>query len=343
MIGTRRGFLAGALAQGVLALVPRVASAQDIRFFRIGTGSTASSYFPIGGVIASAISNPPGSRGCEEGGSCGVPGLIAVAQTTQGAVANIEAIAAGTLDSGLTQSDVAYWAYTGSEAFAKQGALAGLRAIANLYQESLHIVVRREAKIASIARLKGKRVSLGEEGSGTLVTARMVLRAYGVSEKKLKPQYLLASDAAAKMRAGELDAFFAVGGAPIPVVAELGEALAIDLLPVEGESAEKIRSKYPFLTVDLVPEQTYRGTAATISLGIGTMWVVMADLPEELAYEITRALWHPATRSLLDRGVPIGRNIRFETALSGLPIPLHPGAARYYREAGAATAVAPAE
>src|SRR5262249_32596218 len=183
------------------------ALSQDTGFFRIGTGSPDASYFPIGAIIASAISNPPGSRPCDEGGSCGVPGLIAVAQTTRGSIDNVEAIRAGSFESGLTQADIAYWAYTGTNVFEKTGAVRNLRAIANLFQESLHIVVRADSGITSIADLKGKRVSLGEQGSGTLVTARLVLDAYGVGEKRIKAEYLPPAEAAHRLQAGTLDAF----------------------------------------------------------------------------------------------------------------------------------------
>jgi TRAP transporter TAXI family solute receptor len=316
--------------------------AQDIRFFRIGTGATSSTYFPIGGVIASAVSNPPGSRDCEVGGSCGVAGLIAVAQTTAGAVANVEAVASGALESGLTQSDVAHWAFTGKGIFEKKGALGGLRAIANLYQESLHIVVRRDSGITSFAKLRNKRVSLGEKESGSMVTAILVLRALGLSEKRVKAVYLSTADAAAKMRKGELDAFFAVGGAPIPAIAELAGAIDIDLLPLLGEKVSEMRAAYPFLTIDVIPAESYRGVKEAVTVGIGTIWVVRKDIEPELAYGLTKALWHPNTRRLLDASHPIGREIRFDTALSGLPIPLHPGAAKYYSEAAGA-AEAPAD
>ncbi|MCH7796179.1 MAG: hypothetical protein IH900_13720, partial [Proteobacteria bacterium] len=102
-------------------LVPLLSFAQEVRYFRIGTGSTAGTYFPIGGIIASAISKPPGSRDCAAGGSCGVPGLIAVAQSTEGSVANVMGIAGGTLESGLSQADISYWAYNGQGIFADRG------------------------------------------------------------------------------------------------------------------------------------------------------------------------------------------------------------------------------
>ncbi len=292
--------------------------ADDIRFFRIGTGPTGASYFPVGGMLATIISNPPGSRPCDVGGSCGVPGLIAVAQTSQGSVDNVEAVGSGQLDSGLCQADVAFWAYSGADLFQSKGPLGNLRAIANLFQESLHVVVRRESGIRSAADLKGKRVSLGEQGSGTLVTARQLLRAFKLSEKQLKPSYLNAGAAAEKMRADQLDAFFQVGGIPVPAIADLANALPIDLLPI--------------LQIDVIPAGTYTGTIETMTLGVGAIWIVAAALDADLIYGITRALWHPSTRKLLDEQ-PLGRQIRVETATIGLPVPLHPGAERYYAEA----------
>ena len=337
---------AGARLTAALLLAVALAaapSAQETRFFRIGTGATGASYFAIGGVIASAVSNPPGSRPCERGGSCGVPGLIAVAQTTQGSVENVEAIGAGTLESGLSQADIAYWAFTGTNVFKKKGPIANLRAIANLYLESLHIVVRAESGIESVAGLKGKRVSLGEKASGTVVTARLVLSAYGLNEKKVKPEYLAIGPAVDALRAGKIDAFIMIAGHPVPAIADLAQSTDIRLLPVAGETAEAFREKYPFLTLDLIPEGTYRGAGTTITLGVGALWLVAADLEEELVYGLTRALWHKSTRKLLDEGNPIGRKIRIESALVGIPIPLHPGAQRYYAEAAAEQAQPPAQ
>src|SRR4029434_6912495 len=108
------------------SVAPRTRADDETRFFRIGTGPTTGNYFTIGGIIANAISNPPGSRPCDKGGSCGVPGLIAIAQTTQGSVQNVELIADQTLDSGLCQSDVAYWAYSGTGMYSGGAPFDGL-------------------------------------------------------------------------------------------------------------------------------------------------------------------------------------------------------------------------
>ena len=115
------------LAFAGIAMLSGVSVAQDIQFFSIGTGGTGATYYPLGGTIANAISNPPGSRPCEEGGSCGVPGLIAMAQSSRGSIDNIDGIKAGRFHSGFVQSDVAYWAYTGTGSFEGQTPVEELR------------------------------------------------------------------------------------------------------------------------------------------------------------------------------------------------------------------------
>lgn len=309
--------------------------AQEMSFFRIATGGTAGTYFPIGGLIANAISNPPGSRPCEEGGSCGAPGLVATALASNGSVANINGIAGGSLESGFSQSDVAYWAYTGTGVFEGQPKVEGLRTIANLYPESIHIVARADSGIDSVADLKGKKVSLDEPGSGTLVDARLILAAYGITETDIEPEYLKPNQAADLMRDGNMDAFFFVGGFPAGAIAELATSRSIKLVPITGAEADAVTGEYGFFSKNTVPGGTYEGVADDVqTLAVGAQWVVGASQPDDLVYEITKALWNENSRRLLDSGHVKGKEIRLETALEGIGVPLHPGAERYYREAG---------
>ena len=138
----------GGLSAGMLGGLPAVA--QDITFFRIGTGGTAGTYFPIGGLVANAISNPPGSRACADGGSCGVPGLVATSVASNGSVANVAAIANGTVQSAFVQSDVAHWAFTGTGIYEGRPKVETLRAIANLFPESFQLVARSGSGIKTI-------------------------------------------------------------------------------------------------------------------------------------------------------------------------------------------------
>jgi len=322
-----------AIAAGLLA--GTVAFAQEPQFFRIGTGGTAGTYYPIGGLIANAISNPPGSRPCEEGGSCGVPGLIATALSSNGSVANVNAIASGALESGFVQADVATWAQTGTGIWEEQPAVENLRAIATLYPETIHLVASAESGIESVDDLAGKTVSLDEPGSGTLVDARIILEAYGLSEEDLDAQFLKPDQAAERMRDGAMDAFFFVGGFPAGAIAELASQESIVLIPIDGEQAAAIREEYTFFAENVVPAGTYEGVEADVpTLAVGAQWVTNADQPEELIYEITKALWNESTRAMFDAGHQKGREIRLETALDGIGIPLHSGAERFYREQG---------
>lgn len=316
-------------------LVAATAWAQQPQFFRIGTGGTAGTYYPIGGLLANAISSPPGSRPCEEGGSCGVPGLIATALSSNGSLANVNGIAGGTLESGFTQSDVATWAQTGTGIWEGQPAVEKLRAIANLYPESIHLVAAAEAGVSSVADLAGKRVSLDEPGSGTLVDARIILEAHGLSEEDVEASFLKPDQAAERMRDGAMDAFFFVGGFPAGAIAELASQHDITLVPIEGEAAASIIEQYPFFAEHTIPGGTYEGVGEDLeTLAVGAQWVTSADQPEELIYGITKALWNENTREQLDAGHAKGREITAETALEGVAIPLHPGAERFYREAG---------
>lgn len=332
---SRRSLMAGLTAGTAgAAIAGGLATAQDITFFRIGTGSTAGTYFPIGGLVANAVSNPPGSRPCADGGSCGVPGLVATVAASAGSVANVQGIANNTFQSGFVQSDVAYWAYTGTGIFNGMPKLDGLRAIANLYPESFHLVARKEANIRSVADLRGKRVSLDEPGSGTLVDARLILAAFGVAEKDVKAEYLKVQQAADKLKDGTLDAFFNVSGWPQASIAELAITSGIDLVPIDGPQVDALLKQYAFFSRDEVPEFTYRNLPSVRTVSVHALWLTSARQPEPLIYAITAALWNANTRKLLDSGHAKGKVIKLETALDGIGIPLHPGAEKFYKEKG---------
>ncbi|MCP3888477.1 MAG: TAXI family TRAP transporter solute-binding subunit [Desulfobulbaceae bacterium] len=310
------------------------AAADKMTFFRIGTGGTGGTYYPIGGLLAHCISNPPGSRACEQGGSCGVPGLVAIAQSANGSVANINSIKSGVLESGFSQSDVAYWAYTGTGIFEKKGPVKDLRALANLYPETIHLVARKGANIKSVKDLKGKRVSMDEPGSGTLVDARIILEAYGITEKDIDAEFIKPNPAIDKIKDNQLDAFFIVAGYPTGSVVELASSVGGNLVPINGPEADAIIEKYGFFAKDLIPAGTYEGIGETESISVGAQWVVSAKVDENLVYDITKAIWNKKSRALLDKGHAKGKSITAETALDGVGIPLHPGAERYYKEAG---------
>lgn len=325
------------IAAGALTLAVAVgsAAAQDMAFFRIGTGGTAGTYYPIGGLIANAISNPPGSRACADGGSCGVPGLVATAVASNGSVGNVNSINGGTLEAGFSQSDVAYWAYSGTGLWEGQPAVEKLRLVANLYPESIHLVARADAGIETVSDLRGKRVSLDEPGSGTLVDARIILEAFGMSESDVTAEYLKPDQAADRMRDGAMDAFFFVGGFPAGAIAELASQNDVVIVPITGPEVDTLRETYTFFATDAFPAGTYEGQDAEVpTISVGAQLVTSADQPEELIQGIVEALFNENTQRLFAAGHAKGAQITLESAVQGAGIPFHPGAERFYREAG---------
>jgi TRAP transporter TAXI family solute receptor len=315
-----------------VAALPGVVRGQQMTLFRIGTGGIAGTYYPIGGLLAAIISSPPGARPCDEGGSCGVPGLVAIVQSSNGSVANIEGMVSGQLESGFVQSDVAYGAYTGTGAFADREPMLGLRALASLYVENVHLVVSADSGIETLADLRGKRVSLDSRGSGTQIDALLILEANDLTVDDLDAQFIKPEAAIRAMAAGELDAFFIVAGYPTPSVLAVTREQGARLLPIAGPAIEALVEAYPFFSHSRIPAGVYPGVPATPTLGVVAQWLVHERLDADLAHDVTAALWHPTHRALLDTGHAKGREITLETALDGLGIPLHPGAERYYRE-----------
>src|SRR6185369_15958738 len=193
---TRREALAFGAGIGALTLANAPVLAQQ-RFFRIGTGGTGGTYYPVGGLIANAVSTDK---------------INVSAVATNGSVANVNGIVGGSMESGFSQADINAWAYTGTGIYEGKPKIEELRVIANLFPESVHVVVRKGAGFKSIADLKGKRVSLDEPGSGTLVNARALLAAYRISERDIRPEYLKQVQCAEKLKDGSLDAYFQTTG-----------------------------------------------------------------------------------------------------------------------------------
>jgi TRAP transporter TAXI family solute receptor len=317
-ISRREALKYAAILGAATAAGGRSALAQ-VKFFRIGTGGTGGTYYPVGGMIANAISTST---------------LNASAVATNGSVANVNGIVGGSMESGFSQADVNFWAYTGTGLYEGKPKVEELRAIANLYPESVHVMVRKGLGVKSVADLKGKRVSIDEPGSGTLVNAKAILAAYGLTERDIRPEYLKQTQSAEKLKDGSLDAFFQTTGYPQGTIVELATSPGIDILPLAGPEADKLRAQFKFFAQDEIPAGVYKDVPAIKTLAVGAQWVTSAKIDAGLVYEVTKALWSDKTRGMLDGGHAKGKAIRKETALAGVGIPLHPGAEKFYKEAG---------
>jgi len=330
-----RKIITAAVAAGAL-LATSAVSAQTPSFFRIVSGSAGGNYFPMAGLLANAISNPPGSRPCDKGGSCGVPGLIAIGQSANGSVANVNAIQSGAAESGLAQSDVAYWAYTGTGVFEGKAPLTKLRAIATLYPEHIHVVLPKKSNLKTFSDMKGKRIGVGLPASGAQVGALLILNAAGLEKNKdFTAEELNTSQSAERLADGQLDAFLTVTGAPSSGIAQLASTAGLQLMSIPKSIQDMVIKKAPFYFGSPIPASAYEGVSTdTATLAVAAQWLVSADQSEELVYGITKALWNKNTRKLLDRGHAKGKDVQTSSALDAIGIPLHPGAERFYKEAG---------
>lgn len=326
-----------AFAAGALLLAATSAQAQEPTFFRIGSGSAGGVYFPIAGTIANGISAPPGARPCDEGGQCGVPGLIAIAQSTTASVFNNAAVQNGELEAGMTAADTLRDMYTGTGAFEGKPN-EKLRIVAALYPEDLHLVLPEGSELSGLGDLAGKRVGIGQAGSGTQVAVIQILEKFGVSLDDIDEAELNLAQSSERLADGQLDAYFYAAGWPVPAIVQLASTKGLELYDFSEDELAQINSVIPAYTPSMIPAGTYETVDYDAKTpGVITYLVVSSDLDEELAYGITKALWNDNTRNLLDNGHAKGKQITTDSALDGvkeLDVPLHPGAERFYREAG---------
>ncbi|MGC1497396.1 MAG: TAXI family TRAP transporter solute-binding subunit [Sulfitobacter sp.] len=326
--------LAGIALAGALA-VP--AFAQDLTFFRIGTGGAGGTYFPIGGTIANGISSPPGARACDDGGQCGVPGLIAIAQSTTASVFNNAAVENGELEAGLAAADVTRSMYLGEGKFEGKPH-PKLRIVANLFPEDLHLVMPKGATISDLGDLKGKRVGIAQAGSGTQVAVLQMLDAWGVNRDNIEEAELNNSQSAERLADGQIDAYFYAAGWPVAAMVQLSSTKGMSLHSFSEADLQKINEVIPAYIPSKIPGGVYEGIdSETLTPAVSAMLVVSSDLSEDLVYNLTKALWNDNTRKLLDNGHAKGKQITADTALDGvaaLGVPLHPGAEKFYKEAG---------
>ena len=333
------GLLGGAMAAGGMALAVYLSggsaiesvAAQDVVYFRIGGGAPGSTAYGMAGQLAGTVSNPPGSRQCDGEGACGVEGLLGLAQTTLNPVDSLESLRRGSLEAAIISGDVADAALRGTGAFKKSGAMADLRAIANIGAVTLHILVPKESKATDVKSLAGKRVAVGLEDSDNAVTARVLLRAAGLPDKKTK--FILGEipAAARELLTGEVDALAVVDQMPSSEVAILMATGDYRLL-----SAEVTAKDVPnYIFAEWITDAQYPGVASVRALAVPTVLAVRADLPGQIAGGLVRALWHSANPAT--PGTATGS---IAPDMSRASVPWHPEAASAFTELSNSTPAA---
>ncbi len=320
----------------LLCLLPLLASAAQSlpprRSFDIATGPVAGTYFPMGELIAQVVSHPPGLSRCEKSAQCGPPGMIVSARTSDGAVANVRAVNDGAAASGLAQGNVVADAVAGRGAFKTAGRQTHIRVMADLFPEEMQLLVSAHSPIKSVNDLKGKRVSLGNANSGADVIAQQILAAYGVQNVKVVRETYEISGGL--LREGKIDAFFFLGGAPNILIADMVGRGQAKLIAIDGPGRAKLIAKVKGLSADIIPPGAYRGKGRVETISCHTLWIVKDSAPADAVHDLVRALYHPGNRPLLEQGPSPAQEIKLGETASLLSVPLHAGAARFYRETG---------
>jgi TRAP transporter TAXI family solute receptor len=283
----------------------------------MATGGTTGTYYAYCGTVSQILSQK-------------IDNLSFDLQSTGASKANIYLLADKEADIAIVQNDVMYYAYNGTDLFAGDK-VGGFSAMAGAYAEVCQVVAK--GGISSIADLRGKRVSVGDIGSGVEFNARQILEAYGMTFDDIIVNNLSFGDSAAAFKDDKIDAFFCVAGAPTTAVVELATTNPINLLEIDDEHAAKLIDKYPFYTKFAVPAGTYKGVDADAqTVAVVASFIVSDDLSEDLVYKMTKALFENAEEITV--GHPKGAELDPEYSLASISIPMHPGAEKYYKEIG---------
>lgn len=291
--------------------------APEKKFINIATGGTAGVYYPLGGAIAEILNK-------------NVPGVNATAQSTGASVANINMLKESKVELAMVQNDTAYYAFKGTEMF-KDKQVANMRGLATLYNETIQIIVMEDSSIKTIEDLKGKKVAVGSIGSGTEANARQILETYGITYNDLKPQYLSFGEAANGLKDGNVDVAFVTAGAPTAAIQDIAFQKKVRLIGIEADKADALIKKYPFYAKQLVKANTYPGqTTDLATVAVKAMLVVPENLDADTVYKMTKAIY--ANTDRLKAAHKLGEGITKESALEGMPIPLHPGADKFFKE-----------
>lgn len=307
---------------GTMALATTAATAEE-RFITIGTGGQTGVYFVVGQSICRLVNRDSATTG-----------LKCTAPSTGGSIANINAIKAGDMDMGVAQSDWQYHAYNGSSKF-EGDKFDKERAVFSVHSEPFTVIARKDANIASFDDLKGKRVNVGNPGSGQLATMEVVLAAKGWTmgdfalASELKP-----AEQAAALGDNKVDAIIYTVGHPNGSIQEAVSTVDAILVPVEGEAIDKLVADNPFYAYSTIPAGMYPGTDTdTKTFGVKATFVTSADVPDDVVYEVVKAVFDNFDR--FKKLHPAFENLKEEEMIKdGLSAPLHPGAIKYYKERG---------
>lgn len=285
----------------------------------LATGGTGGTYYPFGGAIANIWNTK-------------IENMNVTAQATGASAENLRLINKGEAEYAIVQNDVMDYAYNGKDLFAGEK-LENIMTIGTLYPEVVQIAVSKDSGIKSVADFRGKRISVGDAGSGVEFNAKQILEGYGLTFDDIKKSNLSFKESAEGIQNGTLDGCFVTAGVPNAALQELAFTAGLTLVPVDGEAAKKICEKYGYYTQTTIPGGTYKGTDDdTPALAIKATLAVNSKLDEQTVYEMTKALFENLNE--LATAHAKGKEVSAKAAVTGVSVPFHPGAKKYFKEIG---------
>jgi uncharacterized protein len=310
-------------AAAAVALAAPTAFAQEQQFVSIGTGGVTGVYYPTGGAICRLVNKTRKETG-----------IRCSAESTGGSIYNINTIKAGELEFGVAQSDWQYHAYNGTSKFKDAGPFKKLRAVFSVHAEPVTVIARDDSGISNITDLKGKRVNIGNPGSGTRGTWEVMEEALGWKRSDLAlAAEMKSAETGAAVCDGKIDAYFWLVGHPSALTQESLASCAAHLVNVTGPAIDKLIADNSYYRKAVIPAGMYNNAEDIQTFGVGATFVTSADVPDDVVYVVVKAVFdnfdqfkklHPAFANLKPE----------EMIRDGLSAPLHPGAIKYYKERG---------
>ena len=285
----------------------------------LATGGTSGTYYPFGGAIANIWNTK-------------IENMNVTAQATGASAENLRLINKGDAEFGTVQNDVMDYAFNGTDMFAGEK-LSNIATIGTLYPEVIQIAVSENSGINSIYDFKGKRISVGDAGSGVEFNAKQIMEGYGLTFNDIKKSNLSFKESAEAIQNGTLDGCFITAGVPNAALQELAFSAGLKLIPVSGNEAATVMDKYGYYTATTIPGGTYKGSDEDVpALAIKATLAVSASLDEDTVYEMTKALFENLQE--LGNAHAKGKEVSAASAVTGVSVPFHPGAVKYYKEIG---------
>jgi TRAP transporter TAXI family solute receptor len=284
----------------------------------LATGGTAGTYYPYGGAMSKIWNSK-------------IPGMNVTAQATGASVENVRLMNRDEVELALVQSDTIDFAFNAKEAFKEK--LTKMGVVAVLYPELIHIVVRGELDINSFSGLRGKKIGVGAPGSGTEANFRQLMDIHRMGKDDVSTQYLSFAESADQFKDRRIDAFMVTGGVPTSAIMDVATQREIKILPIEDTMLSILTAKYPFLSSAVIPANSYKGVTKDVkTAAVNAVLIAHPKLSTDVVYNLTKALFE--NQAELAAAHAKGKVLSLQGAATGVSIPFHPGAAKYYKEKG---------